>query len=194
MTSPTVKIATEADAASVVDSMVIGFCADPLGRWCWTDPQAYIAHFPTFIRLYGGQAFSHGSAYYVDGYLGGALWLPPGIHPDEEALGAHIDSTVPAAKHADLYGLLERMGQYHPEEPHWFLSLISVEPMHQNKGCGSALLEHALERCDSEHLPAYLESSNPRNISLYQRHGFQVLDTFQVGTTPPVAPMLRKAQ
>jgi hypothetical protein len=38
---------------------------------------------------------------------------------------------------------------------------------------------------------AYLESSNRRNISLYMRHGFEVMGEIQVGAAPPVTPMLR---
>jgi hypothetical protein len=52
-------------------------------------------------------------------------------------------------------------------------------------------MEHALRRCDREGLPAYLESSNPRNIPLYQRHGFEVLGTIQLDASPPITPMLR---
>jgi ribosomal protein S18 acetylase RimI-like enzyme len=86
------------------------------------------------------------------------------------------------------------MGKYHPQEPHWYLPLIGVDPAHQGKGFGSALLGHALEICDRDHLPAYLESSNPLNIPLYRRHGFELLDTLQVGSSPPVFPMLRPAR
>jgi len=35
---------------------------------------------------------------------------------------------------------------------------------------------------------AYLESSNPANIPLYQGHGFDILDTIQVGSSPPIFP------
>jgi hypothetical protein len=40
-------------------------------------------------------------------------------------------------------------------------------------------------------VPAYLESTNPRNVSFYRRHGFEVLGTIQVGSSPPLIPMLR---
>ena len=39
---------------------------------------------------------------------------------------------------------------------------------------------------------AYLESSNPRNISLYERHGFEVMGEIQVGAGPLMTPMLRQ--
>jgi ribosomal protein S18 acetylase RimI-like enzyme len=53
-------------------------------------------------------------------------------------------------------------------------------------------MRHATERCDRDGLPAYLESSNPRNISLYQRHGFEVVGRIQAGTSPVMTPMYRK--
>jgi ribosomal protein S18 acetylase RimI-like enzyme len=84
------------------------------------------------------------------------------------------------------------MGSYHPEEPHWYLPLIGVDPLHQGRGCGSALMRHALLVCDRDKTLAYLESSNSRNIPLYERHGFESLGTIQVGTSPQVFPMLRK--
>ena len=84
------------------------------------------------------------------------------------------------------------MGRYHPSEPHWYLPLMGVDPFHQGRGLGSALMQHALVPCDRDHALAYLESTNPKNIPLYERHGFELLGTIQVGTSPPIFPMLRK--
>jgi ribosomal protein S18 acetylase RimI-like enzyme len=84
------------------------------------------------------------------------------------------------------------MGTYHPSEPHWFLPFVGVDPLQQGKGFGSALLQHTLIQCDRDSKLAYLESSNPKNISLYERHGFEVLGTIQVGTSPSIFPMLRR--
>jgi ribosomal protein S18 acetylase RimI-like enzyme len=81
-----------------------------------------------------------------------------------------------------------------PIEPHGYLPPIRVDPAHQRKGYGSMLLHHALSECDWDHVAAYLESSNPANVLLYQRHGFEVLDTIQVGSSPPIFPMLRPAR
>jgi ribosomal protein S18 acetylase RimI-like enzyme len=52
-------------------------------------------------------------------------------------------------------------------------------------------MAYALAWCDRDHVPAYLESSNPRNISFYERHGFESLGAIQVGSSPTVVPMLR---
>ncbi len=53
-------------------------------------------------------------------------------------------------------------------------------------------MQHTLVPSDRDRKPAYLESSNPKNIPLYERHGFELLGTIQVGNSPPIFPMLRK--
>jgi ribosomal protein S18 acetylase RimI-like enzyme len=143
-------------------------------------------------RAFGGRAFAHASALATDDYIGVALWLPPGVEADGEALSAVMQSTVAPAKLEDGAGLFEQMAAYHPHEPHWYLPLIGADPAHFGEGHGDALMAHALARCDREGKPAYLESTNPRNMSLYERHGFETLGAIQVGSSPPLIPMLRK--
>jgi ribosomal protein S18 acetylase RimI-like enzyme len=195
-TSPVLAVApvaaTEVERAVAVISLA--FCADPMARWSYPDPHAYATHFPRLVRAFGGRAFQHGSAHQVSGFRGAALWLPPGVHPDHEALETIMRETLPADVAADAAGVFERMGGYHPNEPHWYLPLIGVDPAWQGRGHGAALLRHALRRCDEDHAAAYLESSNPANIPLYERHGFVQLGTIQVGSSPPVVPMLRDAR
>jgi ribosomal protein S18 acetylase RimI-like enzyme len=99
----------------------------------------------------------------------------------------------PAAREAGG-AIFEQMAKLHPKEPHWYLPLIGVDPAHQGRGHGDALLQYALQRFDREGLPAYLESTNPRNISLYRRHGFEEVGTIQAGSSPTLVPMLRRAR
>lgn len=192
MTTPAIKVATTSDEAPAIAVMVLAFGSDPAARWTWPDPQQYLTHFPDFVRALGGKAFEHGSAYYVNGYAGAALWLPPEVSPDEEALITLLQRTGAAHVQEDAAAVFEQMGRYHPQEPHWFLPFIGADPSQQGKGYGTALMTHALVPCDRDHTLAYLESSNPKNIPLYERHGFELLGIIQVGTSPPIFPMLRK--
>src|SRR5215204_6219335 len=181
MIIPIIKpAATASDEASIIEVLVRANWEDPAARWVWPDPQQFLTHFPSFVRAFGGKAFAHGSAYYVDGYAGAALWLPPEVHPDEAELVSWIQRTVSVWVQDELLAVFEQMGNAHPKEPHWYLPLIGVEAIHQGYRYGSALMEHALVPCDRDQTLAYLESSNPRNISLYQRHGFEILGTIQV--------------
>lgn len=177
---------------TAISTVLLAFSADPAARWLYPESQQYLEHFPSFIRAFAGAAFEHGSADCVDGYAGAALWLPPGIHSDEQALVSLLQRTVRERERADVFAVLERMDRYHPAEPHWYLPMIGVDPARQGNGYGSALLKHALERCDGEDKLAYLESSSPKNIPLYRRHGFESLGTIQAGSSPPLFPMLRR--
>ena len=154
-------------------------------------PISTFTSMPSFTRAFGGGAFLHNGAHCTDDYAGAALWLPPNVHPEDEAFGEIVERTVSASIRGDLFAVFEQMAKYHPGEPHWYLPLIGVDPAHQGKGYGSALMTYALQQCDRDHSPAYLESTNPRNISLYRRHGFEVLGTIQVGASPPLVPMVR---
>jgi ribosomal protein S18 acetylase RimI-like enzyme len=182
------------DAEEAVAVIVLSFSTDPAARWTYPDPRQFLIHFPEVVRALGGKAFAHGTGHHVSDFAGAALWLPPGVHPDEEALRTVIRRSVAAERQAAVFAVFEQMGRYHPSEPHWYLPLIGVDPLHQRKGHGSALLQHALLQCDRDHVPAYLESSNPANIPLYERHGFEVLATIQVGSSPPIVPMLRRGR
>ncbi|WP_148700013.1 GNAT family N-acetyltransferase [Candidatus Nitrososphaera evergladensis] len=193
MTASLIKTTTtDNEAAAAIDVLVLAFSADPAARWAWPDPLQYLTHFPSFVKAFGGRAFTHGSAYYVDGYAGVALWLPPDVHPDEDELTTLLQRTVPEEIQKDALAVFEQMGSYHPSEPHWYLPLIGVDPSQQGKGFGSALMQHALVTCDRDHKLAYLESSNPKNIPLYERHGFELLGTIHAGKSPTIFPMLRK--
>lgn len=194
MTTPIIKTATVSDEAPGIAVVVLAFSSDPAARWTWPNPNQYLEHFPSFVKIFGGNAFAHKSAYYVDGYAGAALWLPPKVRPDEDALITLLQRTGSTQFQKDGAAVFEQMGRYHPREPHWYLPFIGVDPSHQGKGYGAALMQHALIPCDRDHTLAYLESSNPQNIPLYERHGFEVLGTIQVGTSPPIFPMLRKPQ
>ncbi|GGE32306.1 N-acetyltransferase [Agaricicola taiwanensis] len=192
MTSPAVKVMAAADEEWAVETIVLAFAADPMARWTWPHAHQYLAAMPRLIRAFGSRAFSNGSAFSTDGCAGTALWLPPGVHPDEEELGAVVESTVAPSLAADAAAIFEQMAKYHPNEPHWYLPVIGVDPAHQGKGYGDALMAYALVQCDRDHVPAYLESSNPRNISLYRRHGFEPLGAIQAGSSPTLVPMLRQ--
>jgi ribosomal protein S18 acetylase RimI-like enzyme len=192
MTTPAIKVAATSDEAPTIAVMVLAFASDPAARWTWPDPQQYLTHFPDFVKALGGKAFAHGSAYYVNGYAGAALWLPPEVRPDENALTTLLQRTGAAEVQEDAAAVFEQMRRYHPQEPHWFLPFIGSDPSQQGKGYGTALMKHALVPCDLDHKLAYLEASNPKNIPLYERHGFELLGVIQVGTSPPIFPMLRK--
>jgi ribosomal protein S18 acetylase RimI-like enzyme len=187
-------IAGDAEIHHAIATLVLAFGADPVARWMYEDPHQYLLHIPRLFRALGTSSFDAGTAHRTNNGLGVALWLPPGVHGDDGPLEAVIADSMVEKKQAEVATVFERTEHYRPAEPHWYLSLIGVEALHRNKGCGAGLLQNGLRRCDREYLPAYLWSSNPLNISLYKRHGFEISGTIQVGSSPSIFPMLRCAR
>ncbi len=189
-----IRTATIADQKYIIPSLVLAFSNDPAVRWMYPDPFQYLTYFPHFVRIFGGKAFELSTAYASDGYSGAALWFSPGVDPDIELTIGILQESVFESDRTDVFAVLEQMGEYHPKEPHWYLPMIGVEPTQQGKGYGSALMQHVLAQCDRDRFPAYLEASKPANVAFYQRHGFEVLSTIQVGASPPIFPMVRYPQ
>jgi GNAT superfamily N-acetyltransferase len=187
-------VADPAKLQRVLSAVTLAFAADPPSRWLFPEADAYLQHFPTFIRGLGGPAVEQGTAFVTPDYAAVSLWLAPGVSSDEALLGQLIEEHVAPEKQADMAALIEQMGGHHPQEPHWYLPFIAVEPAFQGRGLGDALLRYALSVCDAAGLPAYLESTSPRSQPLYERHGFKPIGEIKVGQCPPIVPMVRKAR
>ena len=194
MSKTLVETVAPSHADQAIGTIVLAFSADPVARWFYPDPHDYLEYLPRFVRAFAGKAFEHDSAWQINGYSGAALWLPPEVHPDEDALMALLQRTIPEESQQEKFAFMEQMDRYHPSESHWYLPMIGVDPAKQGQGYGSALLKHSLQRCDGESKLAYLESSSAKSIPLYQRHGFQQVGTIRVGKSPPIFPMLREPQ
>ena len=192
MSDPPIRPAAPSDAERCIAALTLSFSGDPPSRWAWPDPQQYLEAFPRFARAFGGSAVDLGTAHYADGFSGVALWLPPGAAPDEASLMQVIQDTVPGARRDAMHAMFDQMGAFHPRDAHWHLPLIGVDPAHQGKGIGAALLRHALRACDEQRVPAYLEATSPRSVPLYERHGFEAIGRIQAGDSPPVIPMMRR--
>jgi ribosomal protein S18 acetylase RimI-like enzyme len=178
--------------ASLVATVTMAFSTDPVARWVYPKPSDYFRWFPGFVRAFAGRSIEDGTALSTSNYSGVALWLKPGAHPDESALSKLVTESLPEERQAEMFELFEKMGSGHPTEDHWYLPMIGVDTYMQNLGIGSGLMKHALARSDNEGLPAYLESSNPRNISLYLRFGFRSVGEIRAGGSPPLVRMVRE--
>jgi ribosomal protein S18 acetylase RimI-like enzyme len=184
----------ESDKARVVATLVSAFIADPVERWLFPEPLQYLTHFPVFVATFGGEAFRAETVWALDEFAAVALWIPPGAEPDAEAIVAVLTDTVSVTQHEDVLSVLKQMDAAHPKHPHWYLPWLGVDSARHGAGLGANLLRQCLARIDAHHVPAFLETPNPRTIPFYERHGFAVTSVSQAGACPPVTSMLRPAQ
>lgn len=164
--------------AMLADIFSDSFDADPVMNWIIPETQLY----PGFYRMMIDQLFGQHNHMYMDREQRGAsLWLPPGVHFNLPMSAAQIVLMLRLVFKRG-FSVLKRLenvqqvtGQYHPDFPHYYLQSLGARVANQGQGVGSALLKATLPRCDSQQVPAYLESSNERNVPLYERHGFEVI-------------------
>ena len=190
--SRTATVSGDAEVNRAIGTLVSAFEIDPVARWMYHALDQYLLHIPRLFRALGASSFEVGAAHRSPDGAGVAIWLAPGVHGDSAPVEAVIADSLAGDMQRDVSAVFEMTEHYRPTEPHWYLSLIGVEGSHRNKGYGAALLRHGLHQCDREHRAAYLWSSNKQNTSLYQRHGFEVVATIQIGSSPPIFPMLRR--
>jgi GNAT superfamily N-acetyltransferase len=121
--------------------------------------------------------------------LGGAIWLPPGHWPPGigtqlRALPGYVRALGRRLGHGTA--LVQALARAHPHEPHWYLYGIGVDPCRQGTGVAGMLLRSRLRHCDEGGHPAYLESSKPANVPLYQHFGFEPTGTPALPDGAPV--------
>jgi GNAT superfamily N-acetyltransferase len=126
-----------------------------------------------------------------------AGWTPPDAPPwprdRSERFEALLERHCTQAEIERLGALDAAQQAHHPEQRLWYLGVIATVPAAQGHGDGSALLEHTLVIVDRASLPAYLESTNPRNVPFYERHGFEATGHIDLPDGPSLTTMWRDA-
>lgn len=191
-----VRKATIADVAILTSTLASAFAEDPVCCWMCggTDTERRMTPFWRSLARMGLRKPDH-EIYVSDDGSSAAVWrgidkwkLPAGeIVRGLPAMVSSLRLRLPAALQ-----LLSAMEKVHPTEPHYYLEFLGTRPDRQNKGAGSAVMSVMLERCDIEGVPAYLESSNPRNVPFYARHGFVERGQVAPKGGPALATMWRE--
>lgn len=184
MSDPHLRRATEADIPAMAAVLARAFARDPYFSWLAGDaPERNLRMRMGWTAILRRASAGLRETWTTADLAGVAVWLPPG-----RDASSFLDSVrlVPAL--ARLTGwrrlrevaaaneLLEKRRRTHVPAPHWYLSALGVDPERQREGIGSSLLSLVLERADAEGMPAYLEAATARNVLLYERHGFDVVE------------------
>jgi GNAT superfamily N-acetyltransferase len=186
-----VRAAKPEDRAALGAALANAFAQDPLFGWI-AGPHAPLEArmrimFDTLLKL--NLHKSDHMVFVAEDGSGGAIWQPIGKWklPTGELVRA-LPAMLRAfrARTPAMIGALTAIEKVHPTEPHYFLEVLGTRQDRQSKGVGSSLIARVLDRCDEEGIPAYLESSNPRNVPFYARHFFEVRREIACGKGAPV--------
>ena len=171
--------ASSPDLDAVVGTLAAAFQGDPLWRWAFPDG----AGIEPLWRFLVGSALRFPHTWHAPGYAAASVWIPPGeaelTAAEEDGLGPLLERLA-GGRAPLILELLERFEEAHPRAaPHYYLSLLGTHPDRRGAGVGMALLAENLAAIDAQHMPAYLESSNPANDARYERVGFSRIGWFE---------------
>jgi ribosomal protein S18 acetylase RimI-like enzyme len=200
--SQAVRAARRDEAALLGEVLADAFAEDPVFAWLIPLQLRGRDHrmrlfFTSMSRGYLRQ----GKPCYLAGDASAAaLWAAPGAWA--MPLSQVILEAAPnglAFRHRLLSALrtqqqIERLHVRQPT-PHWYLGYLGTRRDRQGHGLGTQMLREVLAGADTDGVPAYLESSNERNLPLYQRNGFRVVGELQaLGHGPTIWRMWREPQ
>jgi GNAT superfamily N-acetyltransferase len=194
-----VRRASATDIDSVTSIVTPAFERDPLWAHAMALPDGGTAHHGEFWRLFIEGSLRYPWTWLTGGGEATSVWIPPDgteMTPDQEERLADLAANLLGPTAGAYQELLSRFEAAHPRaEPHYYLSLLATHPDHRGKGIGMRLLAHGLAQIDAEHLPAYLESTNPANNRRYASVGFEPHGEFcYPGGGPVVTTMWRPAR
>jgi ribosomal protein S18 acetylase RimI-like enzyme len=187
-----------ADVPRVAKALASAFEDDPVMTWIFINDAEQHGRLERMFTFFLHRIWlEHDECYAPDGMFGAALWLPPGKWHLGPLAQLRLVPGMVAVMGRSLgrgFQAVQAIEKRHPSHPpHWYLPTLGVEPEYQGRGFGSALLEPVLARCDRDRVPAYLESSKRRNVVLYERHGFRVVEELRLPKSgPPIWRMWRE--
>lgn len=176
MTAPEITLATPADREPVVDSLVATFVNDPVLRYLFPDDVTYPRYAAAFFGYLFDKRVARKTIWMIGRGASVAIWEPPA-----SGHAPHDPSPLAAALPADA---LARVDTYDeavhaalPAPPFWYLGVLGTHPDSTRRGWGHAVMRAGLRRAAEDGLPAVLETSNPGNVELYRRAGWEVVRT-----------------
>lgn len=188
-----IRAATSADVTALGSLLAQAFVEDPFARWILDGrgPSAL----ETLYRAVVGVNLPHRRVFTNESQTAVAVWRPPsktrlGIR-EELALLAATVRTIGIPRFLRLLPQFLTIERRHPKGAYAQLVVLGVAENARGRGLASELLRSVLAECDVESTPVYLETSNDRNLPLYARHGFEVIDALSLPKGPPVWFMWR---
>ncbi|MFW9827254.1 MAG: GNAT family N-acetyltransferase [Candidatus Thorarchaeota archaeon] len=158
------------------------------------------------FRMIYNYGMSKGVAYATSSNLEGFIvWLPPNkTFPSTWTLMRHggfytmrkVGLKLKAMKRTfAVFGYIETKHKEFAPFDHWYLQNIAVKPEEQKKGYGGLLISAMLKKIDREEFPIYLETNNEKNLSFYQRYGFEIIEHIIIPETDvPLWCLLRNSK
>jgi ribosomal protein S18 acetylase RimI-like enzyme len=154
------------------------FVDEPMMRWPMGEVQDPVECFTSCFAVFLEVALDLGLVAEAGDASGAAAWIPPDRfeswtdHPWNQSR-IHALTDDGGHRYDEFWRWIESRS---PSEPLWQLDSIAVDPRLQGQGIGGALILDGQTRARAHGMGAFLSTGTERNVSIYGRYGFRVID------------------
>jgi len=188
----TPRTAAAGEIEAVARDLAAAFVDDPIFDWFLRDDHRRDAARLSLLRLViRDLAFKTGRIDRPASGAAAAVWIPSeniGPNPllDELRAAVVILGASGLGRIGRVLAFRSATEAHHPHmPPHDYLYILGVRPEAQGAGIGSRLIRAHTAELDRRGRPAFLETATPRNLPLYQGHGFAIVDEYRPAPGAP---------
>jgi ribosomal protein S18 acetylase RimI-like enzyme len=174
------------------------FIDDPSFTFVFDETSDKINVLNAFFEFFVTDAMERGEIIIAPENQGACVWYPADVEIFNERFEQTLSKIVSTI--SDSAGkesgkrfehLIQKVGDNEPKQIHCEVFFLGLKPSARGKGIGQSLLKPVLDYADSKQVGCYLVSSNPRNISFYERHGFHKFCPIEISDSYSMTGMWR---
>ena len=185
-------LARPEEIGDAADVLAVAFHDDPLFAFMLRRTSSRHRTLRTFFKAYLAVAVGAGRVT-IDGdpIDGVAIWESPQAGSTSVSL-RQIGPFLPLLATAYPAGLrrarpitnrTEAMHKTAAPGPHYYLDNLAVRAGSRGRGVAGRLVRPVVERADRDGVPAYTDTVNPENVTIYEHLGFALVDTAEITST-----------
>ncbi|HEY9798927.1 MAG TPA: GNAT family N-acetyltransferase [Leptolyngbyaceae cyanobacterium] len=182
----------------VANILAESFIDDPSFSFIFGDNHHRVDVLNAFFEMFVADAMQRGKIVIAPDEQGACIWYPAEVEIFNEQFEEIVSKVINSL--SELAGkesakrfesLIEKVGKSEPTQRHCEVFFIALKPSARGKGIGKSLIKPVLDYADTNQVDCYLVSSNPRNISFYERHGFQKYCPIEISSSYSMTGMWR---
>jgi GNAT superfamily N-acetyltransferase len=169
------------------------FVGERMTQWSLGDRGDVAERLTRCFAYFLEQVIGLGLVWEAGAGTGAAVWIPPkrfddwAVHPwSQPRITALTDDD--GRRYTRFWDWVD---SHQPREPLWQLDSIAVDPAAQGQGIGAALVAAGLALAQADGIGASLSTGNARNVTIYGRSGFRVVEAADAPDGGPTIYFMR---
>ena len=177
-----------------------GFFDDPMLSFIFLERVNRLDALTAFFQVFLADTVRRGEVLIAPNEAGAIAWYPSDIQLFDDCFDevlaelTEIITTFGGLSAAERFEQIGNQAEkFEPEQVHCEVMWIALIPEVRGKGIGRDLLSPVLNHANEQQVSCYLVSSNPQNISFYERQGFRQIFLIPTNSQLSLTGMWRDA-